>query len=300
MLINTSLLRERFVIEKTGFKEDPLIALGNRILLPLVSKNGALKERFVVRAHSMHMALRMASYITQEFYKNGPIINRPTPLSWKDTWYDISSDFERPHTPETWICIYHNGKIIFQDGEHHPFLDVIEQCDIKNREEYDRAIVVAEGIFKEAGKVVKIDHQVNIAFVVGAMEKSARCGLIMRVPENTSTFNFQIAPLRSDEEIQGKLTIPEHIGFELAADFLEGIQLTVTSARTEERLNGGEISATSPEAKKMQSAFKRIGRLNASITAIENMYNIKFRPERPDFTQILEDLRKNNQSETYQ
>jgi hypothetical protein len=297
MLINTSLLRERFLIEKSGLKEDPLVALGNRILLPLISRNGKLTERFVVRAHSMHMALRMASYITQEFYKSGPIVNRPKTLDWKNAWFDMTTDFERPHTPETWVSVYHNGKIIFKDGEHHPFLDVIEQCDVKNREEYDRAIVIAEDIFKQAGKSVNIDHQINIAFVIGAMEKQARCGLILRVPNSTSTFNFQIAHLKGENDTPVETVLPEHIGFELAADFLEGIQLSVTSAFTEQQIKNKKIQPLSPEAKKMHASFKRIGRLNASISAFENMYAIKYRPERPDFTQILEDIRNSEQND---
>lgn len=297
MLINTSLLRERFVIKKSGLKEDPLVALGNRILLPLISKNGELTERFVVRAHSMHTALRMASYITQEFYKSGPIVNRPQAIDWKNVWFDITTDFERPHTPETWISVYHNGKIIFKDGEHHPFLDVIEQCDVKNREEYDRAIKIAEDIFLQAGKTVNIDHEINIAFVIGAMEKQARCGLIMRVPDSTSTFNFQLKPLKDDKDKEEKVRLPEHISFEIAADFLEGIQLSVTAAFTEQQIKNGSLSPLSPQAKKMHSSFKRIGRLNASISAFENMYAIKYRPERPDFTQILEDIRRSGQEE---
>jgi hypothetical protein len=283
MLINTSLLRERFVLQDTGFKEDPMIALGNRILLPLNSQNGQLSERLVIRAHSMHMALRMAARLTQSFYEQGPLINRQIPIDWKSIWYDITTDFERPQTPETWICIYHQGKIVYQEGHHHPFLDVIEKCDVKNRAEYDNAINIAEDIFKQQGKMVKIDHDVNIGVVIGVMEDQTRCGLVLRSPKQTTTFNFHIKD-------KGKKIHP-HTGFDLAADLLEGIQLSVTAGFAEGLLDSNEIGASSPMAKKMQASFNRIGRLTKAINSYNNLYNIRYRTEQPDFKAIMDEAR---------
>lgn len=283
MLLNTSLLRERFTITEKGSKQEPIMAFGNRILLPLTHEESGLQERIVVRAHSMHMALRMAAAISFEFYKSGPIINRPKSFPWKDKWYDLSSDFERPHTPDTWVCVYHNGRIIYANGNHHPFLDIIEQCDIKNRAEYDRAIYIAEDIFKQADRNVKIDHDVNIAFVIGAMSDKIRCGLILRAASRTTTFNVSIEKLKDDSS----KFLPHH-GLNLAADYLEGIQLAVSCGYTENQIAADKISEESVIAKRAGASYRRIGRLNQSISGYENSYNVKYRPEKPDFS-LLKD-----------
>lgn len=289
MLLNTSLLRERFTIHQDAANgKDTLVALGNRILLPLVSKNGQIRERLIVRAHSMHMALRLAAQMTKEFHKNGPLLNRQVPFSWKNMWYDISSDFERPHVPETWCSIYNNGRPVYHDGDYHPFLDVIEQCDIKNREEYDRAVIIAQDVFKQAGKSVRIDHDINIALVIGVMEEKTRCGLILRAPRRTTTFNFQI---EQKEEEDNPSAIEQYYGLTIAADYLEAIQLAVTTGFIQSQIDRGEIRETSPQAKKAMSAYKRIGRLNQDIQSFENTFNIRYRPERPEFIELLEDAK---------
>lgn len=282
MLLNTSLLRERFTITENDSNQKPIEAFGNRILLPLKSKNGEISERFVIRAHSMHMALRMATEITREFYEHGPIINRMLKLRWKDIWFDISSDFERPHVPETWISIYHNGRPLYKDGQYHPFLDIIEQCDIKNRDEYDRAIPMAIEIFKQAGKDVQINHDVNIASVVGSTEDRSRCGLILRAPEKTTTFNFTMNT-NQEKKFQPSL----HHGLELSAIYLEAIQLAVSTGYVEAQIEQGLIRETSEKGQKVKASYHRIGRLNTSIESFETMYDIRYRPEKPDFKILM-------------
>jgi hypothetical protein len=238
----------------------------------------------------MHIALRMAAIITREFHKNGPLLNRQTPFRWKDAWYDMTTDFERPHVPETWCSVYANGRVVYTDGAYHPFLDVIEQCDVKNRAEYDRAILIAEDVFKQAGKSVSIDHDVNIAIVIGVMDDKTRCGLILRSPTRTTTFNFQMT---LDGEAND--TIDPHYGLLIAADYLEAIQLSVTTGFVQAQIHSGKIRETSPLAKKALAAYKRIGRLNQSIQGFENQFDIRYRPERPDFMEILEEAKGLNQ-----
>ena len=288
MLLNTSLLRERFVIRQLNkSKPQEIQAVGNRILLPLSSKNGQIKERYVIRAHSMHIALRLAAEIAREFEVRGPLLNRSKPFNWKDYWYDLTTDFERPHVPETWCAVYNNGRVVFSDGNYHPFLDVIEQCDVKNRAEYDRAVTIAEDVFRKAGKEVVINHDINIALVIGVMEDKTRCGLIMRASHGTSTFNLQIEPNQEDEDkpvgIYGALSLSSY--------FLEAIQLAVTTGVTQAQIIKGRMRETEPAAKKAHAAYKRIGRLSQSIQTYEKRYSIRYRPERPDFVHILEDAK---------
>lgn len=288
MLVNASLLRERFTIRYKNNTTDPAIALGNRILLPLVSESGTVKERLIVRAHSMHTALRMAAVICQEFYGRGPLLNRHQAFNWQKAWNNIIEDFERIYAPQTWVCIYNNGRPVFSDGEYHPFLDVIEQCDIKNRAEYDRAVNIAEDVFMKAGKDVSIEHEATIGLVVGAFQENARCGLILRAPRRTTTFNFKI----EGKNEQGAEKHAPHHGLLLAADHLEAIQLAVTTGFIQSQQDQGLIRSTSAVAKKAAASHRRIGRLNQSVQFIESQFQVRYRPEKPNFLEILEDARE--------
>lgn len=290
MLLNTSLLRERFIINDNLKSDAPITAVGNRLLLPLVSDNGEIKERFVVRAQTMHMALRLAAYITREFYTRGPLLHRQVPVKWADVWYDMTSDFERLHNPSLWCCIYHNGRPIFKNGNYHAFLDVIEKCDIKNRAEYDRAVYIAEDAFKTAGKDVDIIHNVNIGVVIGATDHRIRSGLILRTPSHTSTFNFMM-----EEEEEFPSPLKPHHGLELSSYYLEGIQLAVLTGINESKKRQDRSSSLTEDIIiPSQSAYKRLGRLNQAIETCEKTYKIRYRPEKPDFKAILDEARQSS------
>jgi len=282
MLLNTSLLRERFTITEKDDSHKPIEAFGNRILLPLHSKNGEITERIVVRAHSMHMALYMASEITKTFFKTGPVMHSMTSEKWKAMWYDVSGDFERPHNENTWISVYHKGRPIYQDGKHHPFLDIIEQCDIKNRDEYDRAIPMAVEIFKQAGRDIEIDYDVNIAAVIGITEHKTRCGLILRSPNRTTTFNFSM-----QNNIDKNIEPMPHHGIELSATYLEAIQLSTSTHFIKDKISKNNLRETSQDAQYAKVSYTRIGRLNNVIDSFETMYDIRYRPEKPDFKNII-------------
>lgn len=278
MLLNTSLLRERFIISDEKTDKEAFVAKGNRILLPLTTRNGEFSEKFVVRARSMHMALRMAAEITDSFFRIGPLMHRMKPFPWKQTWYDISGEFERPHYTESWICVYHKGRPIYKDGNYHPFLDVIEQCDIKNRAEYDKAIPIAKDLFQQSGKAMAIDHRVNIAAVIGTSETQSRCGLILRGATNTSTFNFSIKPKMGTDQ----KTIPVKTGLDITAAFLEGIELAFKVGRLK-RNTGNAVENGQFET----AAYNRIGRLNRFIEDKESFYDIFYRPEKPDLIHLM-------------
>lgn len=282
MLLNTSLLRERFTITEKDDSHKPIGAFGNRILLPLHSKNGEITERIVIRAHSMHMALYMAAALTKIFFDKGPVMHYMTQEKWKDMWFDVCGDFERPHNDKTWVSVYHKGRPIYQDGDHHAFLDIIEQCDIKNRDEYDRAIPMAVDIFKQAGRNVDIDYDVNIAAVIGITEHRTRCGLILRSPTRTTTFNLSMQ-MNKDKELEPH---PQD-GLELSAAYLEAIQLSTNIHFVNGRITDGKVSETSPEALYAKASYNRIGRLNNTIQTFETLYDIRYRPEKPDFKEII-------------
>ena len=253
------------------------------MMLTLTSKNREITERFVIRAKSMHATLRMAAEMTKAFYQSGPIVNRTIPLAWKEIWYDISGDFDKPHTADTWACVYYQGKPVFRDGTYHPFLDIIEQCDIKNRDEYDRAIPIAIETFQKAGQEVDIDHRVNIAAVVGVTETQTRCGLILRGANNTSTFNVSIRP-----KLKGDNAPPTPFdGLNLAATYLEGIELAYKTGAIRSKLKRHLIKSQSDEAQFEQAAYRRIGRLNKTVQQYETLYEIYYRPEKPEFIRLV-------------
>ena len=288
MLLNTSLLREKFIITEKDSSKKPVIATGNRILLPMISYNGEIQETIVIRTHSMHMALRLSSVIIQEFYDLGPVMHRQRPMEWDIIWRELIGDYERLNTPETWCAIYHKGKPIFKYGEYHSFLDVMEQCDAKNRDEYDRSIQIAIDAFKSAGRDVDIDHQINIGMVIGAHDRKIRTGLILRAPYRTTTFNVIIEDKLKDDRVDPHQMLPRicpSVGLSVASYFLEAIQLSVTA---------GFLEATQKANKSLMNTkgdivLRRIGKLNNLISRAESIHHVRYRPEKPDFNAIRKD-----------
>jgi len=158
-------------------------------------------------------------------------------------------------------------------------------------DDYDKATKIAEEAFQVAGKKVKIEKQTTIAAVVGVADKKSRCGVIYRNPKRSTTFNFTLEP--KHEDIDGEITIGKpaepHTCLNMSAAFLEGIQLAFTVGRLNAIVESRGLLRTSPEAKQAQAAQMRIGRLNAEIKNYDNMFDIKYRPERPDLFEVVRD-----------
>ncbi|MCB1531711.1 MAG: hypothetical protein KDJ35_02465 [Alphaproteobacteria bacterium] len=285
----TSLLREKFIIEdKTvGDKASSVTALSNRMVVSLENKNGALQETFVIRTHNMHSCTRMATKILQTFTKTGPLMNRSVPIKWEELWEDILSDFERSFNPDKWLAIYNAGKPVFKAGDNiHPFLDLIERCDYTNKGEYEDAIPLAESAFVKTGKTVKIAYDGNVALVVNFDHEEARCGVILRGPDRTTTFNFNAHPGKT-------LKTPDFVQcLGAAAAFLEGMQLAFMIGMDEVKIRYGLIERNSREEKKTQEGRKRLGRLSAIIGNLEITHTVRYRPERPEFKRVISDAEK--------
>lgn len=288
---NTTLLREKFVIRdamagKDAYKHDsePVIALSNRIALPLVSKDGKVTETIVVRAQNMHSCARMAARIVQEFQETGPVLNRKVPFDWKYAWLSITKGYETSFNPNRWVAIYSKGRVIYEDGEQkrHPFLDIIEQCETRNPDNYERAVAVAEDAFRQAGKVVNIEHDSNIALVLNSSPEETRCGIIVRGPSRTMTFNFIAKP-------RGGRAVKISQCLSVAAAFLEGIQLAFQAGMIKQKQIYEMIEIGSLEAEKGREASHKLGRLNGAIQQFENLAEVVYRPERPDFGEIYDD-----------
>ena len=285
MEFNSSLVREKFVISAYDKldEEDAVVALSNRMVVNLVSDRTAEREHYVVRAQNMHSCVRFAAMIVREFQDHGPIMNRRRTFYWQDLWKEVVKGYERDWNPNIWGVVYHKGRPVFEAGERHPFLDIIEQCDAVGNGEYNESIKFAEEAFKKAGKDVKIDYDSNVALVVAFKETEAKCGVILRSANRTTTFNFTAKPF--------KPSVPVRISQSLtvSAAFLEGIQLAFQAGLYNKKRAYKMIEKYTDEDRKGQRSVERVGSLNRAINKYEQLYDVTYRPERPNFSQAISD-----------
>ncbi len=285
----TSLLRERFTIREPDSDEKKskpaFVALSNRMVIPLVGENGIVAETFVVRTQSMHTCVRMAARIIQAFDRGGVLLSRQQPFDWDECWEGVIKDYDQTYHPELWAAIYAEGKLVYQWGKHHPLLDMIEKCEHTNEDHYDNSVRIAEETFKKTGKDIKLNYNCNVAMVVNFEEDQGKCAFILRRAHRTSTFNF--TAMRGDGP-------PVNIAQCLSAGaaLLEGIQLSFLIGMNNEKILREIIPKDSAEEKQTKAARKRLGALSAEVNALENVYEVRYRPERPEFQEIVEDSEK--------
>ena len=225
----TSLLREKFVIRNISLPSHDdrhaVIALSNRMQLALGF--GSQKEILVVRAQNMHLTVRMAARILQSFNQRGPLTSRAPAFDWQGVWNSIVNDYEYAFNPQRWVVVYKDGKPIFNAGERHPFLDLLEKCSHEHKQrDYDFSPGCAEDMLRDAGQNVKITHNSNVALNVEFKNDEGRCGIILRGPDKTTTFTILITK-KSDGPA---MNIPQALG--ACAGFLEGVQLAAGLVET--------------------------------------------------------------------
>lgn len=280
----TSLLREKFVIQSDDKEEEPIIALSNRIVVPLISKDGIDNETFIIRTQNMHSCTRLAAAVAKEFFERGTIANRAAPMAWKNLWMDVIKGYERDWNPVIWCAVYYKGRNIFQHGEHHPFLDIIEQCDAANQQEYSESVIFAEKAFSRAGKKVTIDRDSNIALVVSCKEDIAKCGIIVRAATGATTFNYISTQKEKDPR-----PIHVHTTLTVAAAFLEAIQLSFQVGLMNRKQEYQLIEKYSDEDRKHKRATSRLANLNRAISSYETHFNVNYRPDRPAFKDMVKE-----------
>jgi hypothetical protein len=287
---NTSLLREKFTIydapsdEKRGQELSSVVAVSNRIVLSLANHLGHVSETIVVRAQTMHGCVRMAARVVQEFQNSGSILSRAEPIDWELFWMSINKGYEEKFNPDRWVAVYHKGRVIYEDGQtnRHPFLDIIEQCDSRNKDDYENVVSFAEEAFMKAGRAVTIEHDSNIALVLNEESEEIRCGIVVRAPNRTMTFSFAAKPKDGH-----KPRISQCLG--VSAAFLEGIHLSYQIGTIRRKQIHGMIDLSSTnETEKSNEAMQRLGTLNDTIRQFEQFLKISYRPERPDFGEMIE------------
>jgi hypothetical protein len=282
---NATLLREKFIIQDIqpapgAADKGAIIALSNRMAVPLASDDTEQRETYVIRAQNMHSCARMAAHLTKEFQEGGPIDQRSQPFDWAGGWDSIEKGYEEKWNPQRWIAVYHKGRAVFEAGPRHPFLDIIEQCDVRNKGEYEKSIEIARDAFRRAGKNVTITYDANVALILSVTNEQGRCGLIVRGPNRTTTFNFVARP-KAGRMVRVSSCLSA------AAFFLEGIQMCFTIGMVQYKLQQSLIDPKGAESKQGQEAGQKIGRLRVAIDQFEAMFDVTYRPERPDFNEMV-------------
>lgn len=282
-----SLLREKFIIrDLTGQDMDgePLTALSNRLTVPLGLQGGTNEENLVVRSQNMHNCARFAARILQEYNDHGSLIHRAKKFDWMPMWEAVTDGYEHKWNKQKWIAVYHKGRVVFEAGEgsRHPFCDIIEQCDAVNNESYDESLRIAEDAFLKAGKTVRIEYDSNIALVMQVMRDEGKCGVIVRGPNRTTTFNFTA-------KAHGPHAVKPAQCLSAAAAFLEGIQLAFTVGVANVQQEMGLMDKSGEEARMIREATQKLSRLNSAVQQFENMLDVTYRPERPEFPRLIEE-----------
>ncbi|MGM0422504.1 MAG: hypothetical protein ACQEQL_05330 [Pseudomonadota bacterium] len=277
---HTSLVREKIIFDDFGQDgNDPFavenVIRSNRMVLDLERANE--RETVVVRAQNMHSTLRMAAKVINNFYKGGGSFQKREAMpNWKGMWDQTLSAYEQDYNRDNlWGAVYIDGKAVFRTRQAR-FMDIIEQCALVTRDEYDTTKDVAEYALKQLGRDIKITHQSNIAALIVDKPEGLRCGISHRSDGKDTVFNFlmQKGAARTDRI---------NHGFIMAAAFLEGINLGYTVRRRRTELAEGKISKNSKDVEQMNDARERQMVLNREIIAIEELYKINYRPEKPNF-----------------
>ncbi len=284
MDIDTSLLREKFIINESNAdsngKRLDLSCPSTRMSITLQTGEIA-EETYVVRTHNMHSCIRMVSNIINNYERHGPLLNRSVKIKWDELWQHCINSYERKYNNGGWVAVYHKGNTIFSQNDYHQFFDVIEKCDVLNNGNYEASIKIAEDSFAKAGKDINISYNGNIALVAVLNEYEGRCSMILRGAMGTATFNYALKP----KTIGQKLSISQ--GLSSTSDFLEGAHLSFIIGANNEKINNGTIEKYSAEYRQTQKAKERVNKLYAQINSMENRYDVRYRPERPDFDTII-------------
>lgn len=291
VVFQSSLLREKFSIYDSNpetQEQSSIIALSNRLVVEFETLRPGEKETIVIRSHNMHSCVRMAARLIKSYKTSGPILGRTKPYDWEAAWNSIVNDYEYRFNPARWIAIYSNGKILYQAGEHHMLLDIIEKLAMRSKDNYEKSIKMAEDAFKQAGKIVTIDYDSNVALVINMDTKLARFGVIIRGPTKTHTFNFSVAAKGRDPLNQAQCLAA-------AASFLEGIQLAFQVGMNNIKLYMGIIARRSHDEKKTKEGSRRLNLLVSEIAALERTYEVRYRPEKPEFHMMVNEAERHGQ-----
>ncbi len=273
MSLNATMIRERCVIKDPSVGKAGSSVLSNRFSIPLG------KDVLVVRSQNMFSATRMAARLYNEAVLHKKSLLVPETGEYINKAWDAILHETQAISPDNWLAVYLNGSNIFQQGEHHPFLDMIETQAAGNDINYDMNVMIAAETFNAAGHTgMTVDHNSNVALILNLMDEQARCGLIYRHPKRTTTFSFSVQPSDPEQNLQGYVSRI----LEASADFLESIQVCYAIAADGAR-------GLDQDYDKQATLKKRLLDMRHTIDVFEGSLVVTYRPERPDFSRFLQE-----------
>lgn len=246
----------------------------NRIFIRLVT--AGLVEKVVIRAQTMHVAMLLAAKTMFSYYRNGNFTGRDPLYDWDAQWQSVLSGYEKNYNPNIWAAIYINGAPVFKTMSD-PYMDVIEKCAMVAGDNYEATPAFAEKAFKQAGKAIKITHDVNVAAVFTTLDGEMNCGIVHRAANNAQAFNFMVGGGDPDHRVVQSITA--------GAAFLEGLNLSMVVKDLQHKVRMKEITPSSVEAGRLRAAAARMVLLNKTILNFEEIYDVKYRPGKPDIFQ---------------
>lgn len=277
-----SLLREKFCIRDIASDKDPLIVLGNRLQIPMGPNND--EPPLVIRCHSLYMALRLVAAFIKDSSYTGLNEDVAATYQWTDKWEDLIQPFEKIYAPDTWVAVYNKGRCLFESGTPHHFFDLIEHCQFSNRDKYDYAVEMAQAVFKKAGKPLLIEHESHVGYVQEEVGDAVRMALVLRMPGQKATFTIHMQSTGDDN-----IPPPDYQAMQTGANFIEAISRAIQAGFTQKTILSKKLSPTSKEGKEHKETLKRLAVLESDIKRAESRYDIRYRPEKPDFKAIQEE-----------
>ena len=230
-------------------------------------------ENVVIRGQSMHTTLRVGAKVLYSFFKSGAFTKRAEPFDWTAMWEMLLTNYERKYAPEMWAAVYIDGEAVFKT-EKAPFVDVIEQCALLSVDNYDATMTLTEKVLGHLGQDAHIEHVAKVASVFTDDGAHMRCGVIHRAEGKDTTFSFTA----TGGEVYSRVTQ----GFQIAASFLEAIDIRHYMRDVKRRLNTGDLIRTSPEMAKYNAGPQRLKDLRRALDAFEEHFDVRYRPEKPD------------------
>lgn len=278
----TALVREKIVIDHTvgnaeARKSDNPVLRSNRIDLNLFKENGDV-ERCVVRAQNMHTTLRFAARIFLNFHKlnNFRPSVAPDKIDWHAVWDQCLSGYEKEYNGENiWGSVYVKGKPVFKLNDQK-FMDVVEQCALVTKGQYDETKEIVESLMNKLGKKVKLSQNNNVSSTLAdTIEgEGTRCSMMHRSPDKNMIFTFMLSKGRSrvDRIFHGLI---------IQANYLEVFNLNFLIQALRRDLKSGKYKKNSRQARQLQSAVNRKEFVKREIQSIEGAYEVSYRPEKP-------------------
>ncbi|GEM_PF-1438590 len=278
----TALVREKIVIDLTGNapnrkKTDNPVIRSNRLDLDMLRDDGS-RARCVVRAQNMHTTLRFAARIFLNFHKLGNFkpSNNGDNIDWNAVWDQCLSGYEKEYNGENiWGSVYVKGKPVFNLNDQK-FMDVVEQCALVSKDQYDDTKDVVETLMNKLGQKVQVTQTTNVSATLDdtIAGEGSRCSMMHRSPDKNMIFTFMLNKGRErvDRIFHGMI---------IQANYLEVFNLNFLIQSLRNGIKHGTYKKNSRQARQLHSALNRKEFIKREIQSIESAYEVSYRPEKP-------------------